>query len=73
MYIYVIYIYKFSHCCEQVSTFVGKQGLQINKPATAVPQEGAAESEVPKDIFDFYEKMDKDDENTPEETQVYFL
>ncbi|XP_078487194.1 excision repair cross-complementing rodent repair deficiency, complementation group 3 [Ciona intestinalis] len=58
----------------QVSTLVSKQGLQVNKPSNNAGEgqtaEDQNESAVPKDIYDFYEQIDKDDENATEETQV---
>nr|CAB3243291.1 TFIIH basal transcription factor complex helicase XPB subunit-like [Phallusia mammillata] len=56
----------------QVSTVVEKQALQVNKPKTDGKTEDGKEEDggVPKDIFDFYEKMDKEDEDKDEEKEV---
>lgn len=62
----------------EVSTFVGKQALQVNKPAVKngqssnnnnendTPEEGG----VPKDIYDLYDKIDGNDDEETETLQV---
>ena len=58
----------------QISTFVGKQALQLNKPAAnnngKNEEENSTENAVPSDIKDLYERIDNEEENSVEETQV---
>lgn len=58
----------------EVSTFVGKQGLQVNKPESAKngeePNEKDANANVPKDIYDLYERIDGNDDEEVETMQV---
>ena len=57
----------------QVSTFVGKQALQLNKPQNDGKREegGSGDaSSVPSDIKDLYERIDNEEENSVEETEV---
>ena len=57
----------------QISTFVGKQALNISKTATTgkgESKEDPLESEIPSDIKDLYERIDNEEETAAEETQV---
>ena len=58
----------------QVSTFVGKQALQLNKPQSdnnkAEETASTDTSAVPSDIKDLYDRIDNEEENSAEETQV---
>ena len=53
----------------QISTVVEKQVLQLNKPSTS-GNENEPSNDIPSDIKDLYERIDNDDDLTPEETQV---